>query len=180
VVNDIHSEQGRMKVAAPGRKAAFANSAPSLLASSRGKTKQGRGRGEPKPAKYHAAMSRGIQVLMIIFNVYGGMYSEAAKEFDFMAKKKGKGLGEAENAQSNWASSSYRSYYGQRLSIAINTYVVKEIEHAVLYPKTRLGAGKGAAAAAPDTDTGRPPPGGRPDPNDDGMACDMDSGMDSP
>ena len=125
-------------------------------------------------------MSRGIQVLVIIFNVYGGMYSEAAKEFDFMAKKKGKGLGEAESALSNWASSSFRSFYGQRLSIAINTYVAKEIELAILYPKTRGRAGKSAAAVAPNAEKGPPPDMGGPDSNDSGMACGMDTGMDSP
>ena len=78
-----------------------------------------------------------------------------------MAKKKGGALGEAEQAQSTWACSNYRSFFGQRISIAVNTYTAREILDAILHgprrPSTRV---RKAASPPKATQQQAPPPEG--------------------
>ena len=144
VVNDINSEKGKLKVGKPGRKAAFANSAPHLIASIRGAEKgHGTKRRKDKDAKYAPALLRGVNVLAIIFNVFGGMFTETEKEFKFMSKRKGEGLSEEERAQSTWASEAYTSFFGQKISIAINTQVARQVLDARrIGSRARPGPGK--------------------------------------
>ena len=44
-----------------------------------------------------------------------------------MSKRKGEGLSEEERAQSTWASEAYTSFFGQKISIAINTQVARQV-----------------------------------------------------
>jgi len=155
VVNDVHSKHGGLHVKKPGTKCAWGNSAPELVKGIRGSRKGKKNGSVGKPPKYHNALANGYCVIAVIFNVLGGMHEEADAEFEHMAWSKGGELGEDEKASSSWASRSYKSYYGQRMSMAINMVASKQVLDAVSFgPKARNMQGgraeenkKGKAAA---------------------------------
>ena len=78
---------------------------------------------EPRRAKYQVALDDGHEVVPLIHEVWGGAAPEAVAFLRRLADSK---VG-PDRATATWATSSFRSYWGQRLSLALQTGVAREI-----------------------------------------------------
>ena len=88
--------------------------------------------GEPaRNAKYRAALDEGHEVLVLISEVWGGFSPEAMRFLGELAQQRGDGL-DAERTSATWSTSSFTSYHGQLLSMAVQFGVAVEIERAIL------------------------------------------------
>ena len=88
--------------------------------------------GEPaRTAKYRAALDEGHEVIVLISEVWGGFSPEAMRFLGELAQQRGDGL-DAERTSATWSTSSFTSYHGQLLSMAVQFGVAVEIERAIL------------------------------------------------
>ena len=69
------------------------------------------------------ALDGGHEVVPLIHEVWGGVASEAVAYLRRLADSKAG----PDRATATWATSSFRSYWGQRLAVALQTGVAREI-----------------------------------------------------
>ena len=86
--------------------------------------------GAARPAKYPAAREGGPDVLVLIREVWGGFSPEAMRFLGELAQARNDGV-DLERASATWSTSSFTSYHGQLLSLAVQWGVAIEIERAV-------------------------------------------------
>ena len=85
--------------------------------------------GVARTAKYQAALDGGHDVLVLISEVWGGFSSEAMRFLGELSQARNDGI-DIERASATW-STSFTSYHGQRLSLAVQWGVAIEIERAI-------------------------------------------------
>jgi len=83
-------------------------------------------KGLPRVAKYEQALSRGHTVVPLISEVWGGFAADAMSFLRKLARTRGDRL-DVEEHSATWATRSYASFYGQRLSIAVASGVAIEV-----------------------------------------------------
>jgi hypothetical protein len=86
--------------------------------------------GRPRVAKYQAALDGGHTVVPLISEVWGGFAPEAASYLARLAQSRGDGISQ-ERLGATWTTTSYTSFYGQTLSIALQLGVAMELESAL-------------------------------------------------
>ena len=86
--------------------------------------------GAARTAKYQAALDGGHDVLVLISEVWGGFSPEAMRFLGELAQARNDGV-DLERASATWSTSSFTSYHGQLLSLAVQWGVAIEIERAV-------------------------------------------------
>ena len=86
--------------------------------------------GVPRTAKYQAALEGGHDVLVLISEVWGGFSPEAMRFLGELAQALNDGI-DIERASTTWSTSSFTSYHGQLLSLAVQWGVAIEIERAI-------------------------------------------------
>jgi len=86
--------------------------------------------GAPRTAKYQAALEGGHDVLVLISEVWGGFSPEAMRFLGELAQARNDGI-DIERASTTWSTSSFTSYHGQLLSLAVQWGVAIEIERAI-------------------------------------------------
>jgi hypothetical protein len=75
--------------------------------------------GVPRTAmKYQAALEGGHDVLVLISEVWGGFSPEAMRFLGELAQARNDGI-DIERASTTWSTSSFTSYHGQLLSLAV-------------------------------------------------------------
>ena len=84
-----------------------------------------------RSAKYRAALDNGHEVLVLIAEVWGGFSPEAMRFLGELAQQRGDGV-DAERTSATWSTTSFTSYHGQLLSLAVQFGVAVEIERAIL------------------------------------------------
>ena len=89
-----------------------------------------RGDGAPRTAKYQAALEGGHDVLVLISEVWGGFSPEAMRFLGELSQARNDGI-DIERASTTWSTSSFTSYHGQLLSLAVQWGVAIEIERAI-------------------------------------------------
>ena len=89
-----------------------------------------RGERAARTAKYQAALDGGHDVLVLISEVWGGFSPEAMRFLGELAQARNDGV-DLERASETWSTSSFTSYHGQLLSLAVQWGVAIEIERAV-------------------------------------------------
>ena len=89
----------------------------------------------PRAAKYAEALEGGHEVLVLISEVWGGFSPEATRFLGELAQVRNDGIDfERASASHVVDASSFTSYHGQLLSLAVQWGVAIEIERAI---KTR-------------------------------------------
>ena len=107
--------------------------------------------GMPREAKYEQALSRGHTVVPLIAEVWGGFAADAMTFLRRLSRSRGDRL-DVEEHSATWATRSFSSYYGQRLSIAATSGVAIEIWRAAAHSHVRrprrgeAGRGEGGRA----------------------------------
>ena len=86
--------------------------------------------GAARTAKYQAALDGGHDVLVLISEVWGGFSPEAMRLLGELAQARNDGV-DLERANATWSTSSFTSYHGQLLSLAVQWGVAIEIERAI-------------------------------------------------
>ena len=86
--------------------------------------------GAARTAKYQAALDGGHDVLVLISEVWGGFSPEAMRLLGELAQARNDGV-DLERANATWSTSSFTSYHGQLLSLAVQRGVAIEIERAI-------------------------------------------------
>ena len=84
----------------------------------------------PRTAKYQEALEGGHEVLVLIAEVWGGFAPESMRFLGELAQARGDGI-DIERASATWSTSSFTSYHGQLLSLAVQWGVAIEIERAI-------------------------------------------------
>ena len=84
----------------------------------------------PRTAKYQEALEGGHEVLVLIAEVWGGFSPEAMRFLGELSQARGDGI-DYERASATWSTSSFTSYHGQLLSLAVQWGVAIEIERAI-------------------------------------------------
>ena len=102
--------------------------------------KNGPRRGMPREAKYQQALDRGHTVVPLITEVWGGFAADAMAFLRKLSRKRDDRL-DIEEHSTTWATTSYSSYYGQRLSIAVTSGVAIEIWRAAVHMHGGTGEG---------------------------------------
>ena len=77
-----------------------------------------------------AALDGGHDVLVLISEVWGGFSPEAMRFLGELSQARNDGI-DIERASATWSTSSFTSYHGQLLSLAVQWGVAIEIERAV-------------------------------------------------
>ena len=77
-----------------------------------------RGDGAPRTAKYQAALEGGHDVLVLVSEVWGGFSPEAMRFLGELSQARNDGI-DIERASTTWSTSSFTSYHGQLLSLAV-------------------------------------------------------------
>ena len=75
-------------------------------------------------------LQRGHDVLVLISEVWGGFSPEAMRFLGELAQARNDGI-DIERASTTWSTSSFTSYHGQLLSLAVQWGVAIEIERAI-------------------------------------------------
>ena len=86
--------------------------------------------GAARTAKYQAALDGGHDVLVLISEVWGGFSPEAMRFLGELSQARNDGI-DIERASATWSTSSFTSYHGQLLSLAVQWGVAIEIERAI-------------------------------------------------
>ena len=86
--------------------------------------------GVARTAKYQAALDGGHDVLVLISEVWGGFSPEAMRFLGELSQARNDGI-DIERASATWSTSSFTSYHGQLLSLAVQWGVAIEIERAI-------------------------------------------------
>ena len=86
--------------------------------------------GAARTAKYQAALEGGHDVLVLISEVWGGFSPEAMRFLGELSQARNDGI-DIERASATWSTSSFTSYHGQLLSLAVQWGVAIEIERAI-------------------------------------------------
>ena len=89
-----------------------------------------RGGSPPRTAKYAAALEGGHDVLILICEVWGGFSPESMRFLGELAQARGDGV-DLERSSATWSTSSFSSFHGQLLSLAVQWGVAIEIERAI-------------------------------------------------
>ena len=84
----------------------------------------------PRAAKYAEALEGGHEVLVLIAEVWGGFSPEAMRLLGELSQARGDGI-DYERASATWSTSSFTSYHGQLLSLAVQSGVAIETERAI-------------------------------------------------
>ena len=84
----------------------------------------------PRDAKYRAALDNGHEVLVLIAEVWGGFSPESMRFLGELAQARGDGV-DLERASATWSTTSFTSYHGQLLSLAVQWGVAIEIERSI-------------------------------------------------
>ena len=85
----------------------------------------------PRKAKYQQALENGHEVLVLIAEVWGGFSPEAMRFLGELAQARNDGI-DIERSSATWSTSSFTSYHGQLLSLAVQWGVAIEIERAIM------------------------------------------------
>ena len=86
--------------------------------------------GVARTAKYQVALEGGHDVLVLIAEVWGGYSPEAMRFLGELSQARNDGI-DLERASATWSTSSFTSYHGQLLSLAVQWGVAIEIERAI-------------------------------------------------
>ena len=78
---------------------------------------------------------------MLISEVWGGFSPEAMRFLGELAQARNDGI-DIERASTTWSTSSFTSYHGQLLSLAVQWGVAIEIERAIKKSRARASAEK--------------------------------------
>ena len=81
-------------------------------------------------AKYATALAGGHEVVMLIAEVWGGFAPEAMRFLAELSQARHDAV-DLERASATWSTSSFTSYHGQLLSLAVQFGVAIEIERAI-------------------------------------------------
>ena len=81
-------------------------------------------------AKYETVLAGGHEVVMLIAEVWGGFAPEAMRFLGELSQARNDGI-DIERASATWSTSSFTSYHGQLLSLAVQWGVAIEIERAI-------------------------------------------------
>ena len=81
-------------------------------------------------AKYAVALAGGHEVVMLIAEVWGGFAPEAMRFLGELSQARHDAV-DLERASATWSTSSFTSYHGQLLSLAVQFGVAIEIERAI-------------------------------------------------
>ena len=81
-------------------------------------------------AKYATALAGGHEVVMLIAEVWGGFAPEAMRFLGELSQARHDAV-DLERASTTWSTSSFTSYHGQLLSLAVQFGVAIEIERAI-------------------------------------------------
>ena len=84
----------------------------------------------PRDAKYAEALAGGHEVLVLIAEVWGGFSPESMRFLGELAQARGDGV-DLERASATWSTTSFTSYHGQLLSLAVQWGVAIEIERSI-------------------------------------------------
>ena len=77
-----------------------------------------------------AALRGGHEVIMLICEVWGGFAPEAVRFLGELAQARNDAV-DLERASTTWSATSFTSYHGQLLSLAVQLGVAIEIERAI-------------------------------------------------
>ena len=83
-----------------------------------------------REAKYQRALENGHEVIVLIAEVWGGFTPEAMRYLGELAQARNDGI-DIERSSATWSTSSFTSYHGQLLSLAVQWGVAIEIERAI-------------------------------------------------
>ena len=75
----------------------------------------------PRTAKYRTALDNGHKVLFLIAEVWGGFSPEAMRFLGELSQARNDGI-DYERASATWSTSSFTSYNGQLISLAVQWY----------------------------------------------------------
>ena len=84
----------------------------------------------PRAAKYAEALEGGHEVLVLIAEVWGGFSPESMRFLGELAQARGDGV-DLERASATWSTTSFTSFHGQLLSLAVQWGVAIEVERAI-------------------------------------------------
>ena len=84
----------------------------------------------PRDAKYAEALAGGHEVLVLIAEVWGGFSPESMRFLGELAQARGDGV-DLERASATWSTTSFTSFHGQLLSLAVQWGVAIEIERSI-------------------------------------------------
>ena len=76
------------------------------------------------------ALTGGHEVLVLIAEVWGGFSPESMRFLGELAQARGDGV-DLERASATWSTTSFTSYHGQLLSLAVQWGVAIEIERSI-------------------------------------------------
>ena len=83
-----------------------------------------------RAAKYAEALAGGHDVLVLIAEVWGGFSPESMRFLGELAQARGDGV-DLERTCATWSTTSFTSFHGQLLSLAVQLGVAAEIDRAI-------------------------------------------------
>ena len=86
--------------------------------------------GTPRTAKYQEALDGGHDVLVLVSEVWGGFSPEAMRFLGELAQARGDRV-DFERESATWSTTSFMSYHGQMLSLAVQLGVATEIQNSI-------------------------------------------------
>lgn len=86
--------------------------------------------GQPRTAKYQEALDAGHDVIPLIHEVFGGVAPEACSYLRRLAALRPGAL-TAESLTATWSTTSFCSYWGQRISLVLTSQVAQQILHYI-------------------------------------------------
>ena len=86
--------------------------------------------GAPRTAKYQEALDGGHDVLVLVSEVWGGFSPEAMRFLGELAQARGDRV-DFERESATWSTTSFMSYHGQMLSLAVQLGVATEIQNSI-------------------------------------------------
>ena len=92
--------------------------------------------GAPRTAKYQEALDGGHDVLVLVSEVWGGFSPEAMRFLGELAQARGDRV-DFERESATWSTTSFMSYHGQMLSLAVQLGVATEIQNSIKHRSSK-------------------------------------------
>ena len=92
--------------------------------------------GTPRTAKYQEALDGGHDVLVLVSEVWGGFSPEAMRFLGELAQARGDRV-DFERESATWSTTSFMSYHGQMLSLAVQLGVATEIQNSIRHHSSK-------------------------------------------
>ena len=89
-----------------------------------------------RTAKYQEALDGGHDVLVLVSEVWGGFSPEAMRFLGELAQARGDRV-DFERESATWSTTSFMSYHGQMLSLAVQLGVATEIQNSIRHHSSK-------------------------------------------